>query len=54
MARPSEYDTCVCGARKVKTSARCRRCHYRRLRAARQAHRLVLMLVRRQRERRAA
>jgi len=37
MARPSEYDRCACGARKHKSSARCRSCHRRRLKVAREA-----------------
>jgi hypothetical protein len=42
MAKLAEYDRCACGGLKRKASARCRRCYYRRLKAAAQAHKLAL------------
>jgi hypothetical protein len=42
MAKLAEYDRCACGGLKRKTSARCRRCYYRRLKVARRARSLAL------------
>lgn len=46
MSKPYEYDTCACGERKHKSSARCRRCHHNHIKVTAWAHKLALAAAR--------